>query len=112
MSVSDNDAAQAAERARYKSDASLKYVELAEKLRVIKERMKFAIDNDTLVMSESLAIVQHQAETQLATVKRRIERLNGASKDSWDIHKQHLESGWEDLMRSIQNFVSRISRME
>lgn len=52
-----------------------------------------------------------QAETHFATVERRLERLKLADEQSWPPRKQDLEDGWEDLLRSIKNIVTKLSSL-
>lgn len=109
MCVTGNGSTKAAERSRYTHEAELKFQELSAKLAGIRKKTKSPVAAGRLDTSDQLAKAEYQAEKQLAIVQRTLGQLKGANNESWQFHKRDLETGWEDLMRSIKNLVSRIS---
>lgn len=108
MAITGKNRASAASRTRYTRDADARFKETAEKLGDLRAKIKLAAAKGSLDISEQLQRVEHQAETQLAAVERKLEQLQDADDGTWRDHKRALEDDWEALSRSITNIVARV----
>jgi len=96
------------EKPRYTQEAESRYHEIAANLTGIKDKVEQMIADDVLSISEPISKLVIQAQTQLAVVQERIAQLKHADDASWQCHKRDLETGWEDLLRSIKSLVTRL----
>jgi len=109
--VNGRHGAKAANRSRYTGDAETRCEETKAKLAIVTAQIRVAGITGSVETNKQLMKAQFQAETHLATMRRRLERLKLADDQSWPRHKQDVEDGWENLLRSIKNIVTKLSSM-
>lgn len=82
--------------------------EAGGKLATVKARMRAVIAGGQVEAGETLQKAQAQADSQLARVQRRLDRLKDADEDSWEGHTAGIERAWDDLSLSIKKIVTRL----
>ncbi|MGB5491390.1 MAG: hypothetical protein WBM76_11235 [Woeseiaceae bacterium] len=93
----------------YTRKTEAKLEEAKGKLAVVKAKIKGSVAGGQIEAAELLQKAEARADSQLAKVQRRLERLKAAGDDSWEDLKDGTESAWEDLSKSIKKIASRLS---
>ena len=93
----------------YTRKTEAKLEEAQGKLAVVKAKIKGAVADGQIEAVELLQKTEAKADSQLAKVKRRLERLKTAGDDSWEELKDGTESAWEELSESLKKIADRLS---
>ena len=93
----------------YTRKTEAKLEEAKGKLAVVKAKIKGAVAGGQIETIELLQKAEAEADSQLAKVQRRLERLKSAGNDSWEDLKGGTESAWDDLSKSMKKIAGRLS---
>ena len=96
-------------KAAYTRKTEAKLEEAQGKLAVVKAKIKGTVADGQIEAVELLQKAEAKADSQLAKVQRRLERLKAAGDDSWEDLKDGTEIALEDLSASLKKIANRLS---
>ena len=97
-------------RLGYERQARVKLDEAQARLIIVKARIRTAVANGDLVLSEALNKAEVRADVHLRRAGLNLKGLIGADDESWDELKNVLEVAQEDIAESVRKIVSRLPR--
>ena len=97
-------------RLSYERQARVELDEAQARLIIVKARIRTAVANGDLVLSEALNKAEVRADVHLRRAGLNLKGLIGAGDESWDEFKNVLEVAQEDIADSVRKIVSRLPR--
>ena len=97
-------------RLSYERQARVELDEAQARLIIVKARIRTAVANGDLVLSEALNKAEVRADVHLRRAGLNLKGLIGADDESWDEFKNVLEVAQEDIADSVRKIVSRLPR--
>lgn len=92
----------------YEQQARVKLDEAQARLIIVKARIRTAVANGDLVLSEALNKAEVRADVHLRRAGLNLKGLIGADEESWDELKNVLEVAQEEIAESVRKIVSRL----
>lgn len=93
----------------YMDLASAKLIEIKEKAHIVETKLLNEIADGKRFDCEQLQRSKQQVEHFMSTAQQKLDDLQAAEGEQWEMAKDAFNSAWEDVAQSMRQAVARFS---